>query len=78
MLQRVGECGALTTKMLSHGPRSRRLSSQWEVCEASGAAATCEKEREKTSVRSPDCFKQLDVSETRGRNLRIFTPLVPS
>lgn len=36
MLQRVGECGAVTTKMLSHGLRSRRLLTQCEVCEASG------------------------------------------
>lgn len=36
MLQRVGECGAVTTKMLSHGPRSHRPSSRCEVCEASG------------------------------------------
>ncbi len=36
MLQRVGECGAVTTKMLSHGLRSRWPSSRCEVCEASG------------------------------------------
>lgn len=36
MLQRVGECGAVTTKMLSHGLRSRWPSSWCEVCEASG------------------------------------------
>lgn len=36
MLQRVGERGAVTTKMLSHGLRSRWPSSRCEVCEASG------------------------------------------
>lgn len=36
MLQRVGECGAVTTKMLSHGPPSRWPSCRCEVREASG------------------------------------------
>ena len=36
MLQRVGECGAVTTKMLSHGLRPRWPSPPCEVCEASG------------------------------------------
>lgn len=39
MLQRVGECGAVTTKMLSHGPRSLWSSCRREVCEASGQQA---------------------------------------
>ena len=47
MLQRVGECGAVTTKMLSHGPRSHRPSLWCEVCEASGAAATYDWDDEK-------------------------------
>lgn len=35
MLQRVGECWAVTTKILSHGRQSRWPSSSCEACEAS-------------------------------------------